>query len=168
MDVDIMVCNMRIKIDHSPNKYIRCYPMHCPRCGETLGVHGTYTRNVEPLDKPAPERYTFRVLECRPCMRTHREIPAWLIPYKRFSVEQYCFFLSEAEKDKAAGRAWCTPEAYRAMKMKKGFEKLKQDMIIDGIISLADLEQNHSLREETEMIIHRAVNNLSWKQQYFI
>ena len=51
MDVDIMVCNMRIKIDHSPNKYIRCYPMHCPRCGETLGVHGTYTRNVEFLDK---------------------------------------------------------------------------------------------------------------------
>ena len=168
MDVDIMVCNMRIKSDFFPRKYIRCCPVRCPRCGETLGVHGTYTRNVEFLDKAIPEIFTFRVLECRLCKKTHREIPAWLIPYKRMSVEQYCFFLSEAEEDKAAGRAWCTPEAYRAMKMKNGFEKLKNDMIVNGIISSADLQQNLSLREETEMIIHYAVNNLSWKQQYFI
>ena len=51
------------------------------------------------------------------------------------------------------------------MKMKNGFEKLKNDMIVNGIISSADLQQNLSLREETEMIIHYAVNNLSWKQQ---
>lgn len=56
----------------------------CPLCGGALGVRGTCRRKVYTM------RGTYilqlRVLYCCECGRTHRELPYFLIPYKRYST----------------------------------------------------------------------------------
>ena len=57
----------------------------CPVCGGKLRVHGTCTRKLHRKD--GAETYRLRVMECKKCGKTHRELPGWIVPYKRLDVE---------------------------------------------------------------------------------
>ena len=59
--------------------------IYCPICGGSLKVHGTCRRKL--ITKNGAEVYRLRVMECRRCGRTHRELPDEIIPYKRHNVE---------------------------------------------------------------------------------
>ena len=57
----------------------------CPICGGKLGVHGTCMRTLQRKDKT--EKYRLRVMECKKCGKTHRELPERIVPYKRMDAE---------------------------------------------------------------------------------
>ena len=60
----------------------------CPDCGKKLHVHGTCRRKVI---MPQGERtFILRVLACADCERTHRELPDFIIGYKRYSCDSIC------------------------------------------------------------------------------
>ncbi len=56
----------------------------CPLCGGTLDVRGTCRRKVYTMR--GAYILQLRVLYCCECRRTHRELPYFLIPYKRYSA----------------------------------------------------------------------------------
>lgn len=58
----------------------------CPICGERLSVHGTCLRKLR--TQSGTRKYRLRVMECRSCGRTHRELPREMVPYKRMSVSR--------------------------------------------------------------------------------
>ena len=37
-------------------------------------------------------------MQCRQCRKTHRELPDWIIPYKRCSAEMYAVIAEDNEK----------------------------------------------------------------------
>jgi len=57
----------------------------CPICGGPLKVRGTCRRKL--LTLAGPEVYRLRVMECKKCGRSHRELPDEVVPYKRHSVD---------------------------------------------------------------------------------
>lgn len=57
----------------------------CPLCGARLFSHGTCKRRVTTED--GLEIHHLRVLKCRNCKRTHRELPDTIIPYKHYGRE---------------------------------------------------------------------------------
>ena len=74
----------------------------CPCCSGDLFVRGTCRRKVrrftEHSDGQFPEIWYLRVMQCRQCRKTHRELPDWIIPYKRCSVEMYAEIAEGNEK----------------------------------------------------------------------
>lgn len=58
----------------------------CPVCGGELFVHGTCIRKVRRQN--GTEVYRLRVMGCKGCGRTHRELPAGMIPYKRMDADR--------------------------------------------------------------------------------
>lgn len=57
----------------------------CPACSGFLKVHGTCIRKVRLTDTVKVCR--LRVMECINCHRTHRELPDFIVPYKRYGTE---------------------------------------------------------------------------------
>ncbi len=57
----------------------------CPNCKGKLFFRGTCKRKLKTSEKDIELR--LRVLECRQCGRTHRELPNGIIPYKRYSAK---------------------------------------------------------------------------------
>ena len=78
---------------HRPHhlRYAEFVP--CPCCSGDLFVRGSCQRKVrritEHSDGELPEIWCLRVMQCRQCRKTHRELPDWIIPYKRCSAEMY-------------------------------------------------------------------------------
>lgn len=64
----------------------------CPCCGGNLFVHGTCKRHLKATGGNAILR--LRVMECRRCGATHREMPEGLVPYKHYSAEMLCAIFS--------------------------------------------------------------------------
>lgn len=60
----------------------------CPVCGAKLKVHGTCLRKLQTVN--GEKLYRLRVMECtnEGCQKTHRELPAGIIPYKRMDAEK--------------------------------------------------------------------------------
>lgn len=61
----------------------------CPVCGGKLQVHGTCLRCVRD-EQDRRQCLRLRVLSCKECGHTHRELPEGLVPYKRHSAESIC------------------------------------------------------------------------------
>ena len=87
---------------HRPHhlRYAEFVP--CPCCSGDLFVRGTCQRKVrritEHSDGEFPEIWCLRVMQCRQCRKTHRELPDWIIPYKRCSAEMYAEIAEDNEK----------------------------------------------------------------------
>ena len=58
----------------------------CPYCEGDLFVRGTCRRQAI-NSAGLKDHYRLRVLQCRNCRKTHRELPAPLVPYKRYDGE---------------------------------------------------------------------------------
>lgn len=65
----------------------------CPACGGELFVRGTCIRKAINSEGNT-EFYRLRVLQCRGCHKTHRELPNFLVPYKRYDREAIIKILS--------------------------------------------------------------------------
>jgi len=57
----------------------------CPICGGKLFVHGTCRRKC--ITPDGIVTFGLRVMECRKCHHTHRELPCGVVPYKRYCAE---------------------------------------------------------------------------------
>jgi len=69
----------------------------CPYCNGKLYVRGTCRRKV----RDAEDQCTvlrLRVLACRNCGKTHRELPEGVIPYKRYGSDAICKMKEHPEK----------------------------------------------------------------------
>ena len=60
----------------------------CPNCGGALAVRGTCIRKLR--KRYENQTFQLRVLECAVCGKTHRELPAEFVPYKRMDAELLC------------------------------------------------------------------------------
>lgn len=68
----------------------------CPCCGGELFTRGTCRRQA--INSAGDvDHYQLRVLQCRNCRRTHRELPSPLVPYKRYDGEAITRIKSEPE-----------------------------------------------------------------------
>ncbi len=69
----------------------------CPICGGTLFVHGTCKRKLR-TESDDIIILRLRVMECKECGKTHRELPEEIVPYKRHNAESICA-MQEAPRD---------------------------------------------------------------------
>lgn len=60
----------------------------CPVCGGRLRVRNTCHRKLRREEEC--RIYRLRVMICTTCGKTHRELPQWMIPYKRMDAALYC------------------------------------------------------------------------------
>ena len=74
---------------YKKNGYIYTYGEEiscCPDCGRKMYVHGTCRRKVRAFEDPDGTTLILRVLICRSCRKTHRELPDFISAYKRYST----------------------------------------------------------------------------------
>lgn len=62
----------------------------CPKCGKRMTVHGTCKRDIRTSEYPNGIVHVFRVLDCKPCNRSHREVPDFIVPHRRYSYDYMC------------------------------------------------------------------------------
>ncbi len=67
----------------------------CPDCGKRMKVHGTYERKLRTLQHPEGIRHVLRVLDCKECSRSHREVPDFIVPHKSYSYGYMCAVAKE-------------------------------------------------------------------------
>ena len=66
----------------------------CPYCDGELFVRGTCHRQAI-NSAGRTDHYILRVLQCRSCRKTHRELPSPLVPYKRYDGEAIMYIENE-------------------------------------------------------------------------
>lgn len=81
----------------------------CPCCGGNLGVRNTCSRTVV-LPDDSREHLQLRVMKCGECGRTHRELPAGIVPYKRHSAESICKMKEDSDGSTKKDSDECIPE----------------------------------------------------------
>lgn len=94
--------------------YENCEKPTCPLCGSRLFSHGTCKRRVTTED--GLEIHRLRVLKCRNCKRTHRELPDTIIPYKHYGRETISTIV--------AGKAKCGYEESTRYRLMQWFRAL--------------------------------------------
>lgn len=70
----------------------------CPDCGKKMKIHGTCKRNARTAAYPDGKKYVLRVLVCKFCKRTHRELPNFIVPYKGYSFDYMCAVAEKREE----------------------------------------------------------------------
>lgn len=65
----------------------------CPDCGERMRVHGTCRRKA--IISQKIKIFVLRVLACKKCRKTHRELPDFIIGYKRYSCDDFCEIIAD-------------------------------------------------------------------------
>lgn len=67
----------------------------CPDCGRRMKVHGTYERKLRTSRYPDGIQHVMRVLDCKPCRTSHREVPDFIVPRKSYSYDYMCAVVQE-------------------------------------------------------------------------
>ena len=70
----------------------------CPSCGKRMTVHGTCSRIIRTLEHPNGMVHMFRVLECKLCNRSHREVPDFIVPHRSYSYD-YMYVVAQGKTD---------------------------------------------------------------------
>ena len=70
----------------------------CPNCGTRMTVHGTCKRNIRTLEHPNGIVHVFRVLDCKLCNRSHREMPDFIVPHRSYSYD-YMYVVAQGKTD---------------------------------------------------------------------
>ena len=79
----------------------------CPVCGGELKVRGTCERKV--IRREGAQTCRLRVMECGNCGKTHRELPSFIVPYKRMDAEilsEVAEISEEEHLEKAESSTW--------------------------------------------------------------
>lgn len=133
----------------------------CPICGGMLRVHGTCVRKVRHADRVYQCR--LRVMECRVCGKTHRELPEGIVPYKRLSLDSLCE-IAEAPED----RYCCETSTWLRVKAwVKWFlwyaENILQGLHVSGP-AFAAIRPGGTLRRQLTHFVRLVVNSGNWLQ----
>lgn len=75
----------------------------CPICGGRLKVHGSCRRKLQ-IASTDTIIYHLRVMKCRECGKTHRELPDGVIPYKRMSSDFFTEIATVPAESRLTGR----------------------------------------------------------------
>jgi hypothetical protein len=95
-------------------------PDHCPQCQapQALVGHGSYRRTLVDVEFDGVIRV--RRYRCRACRRTVSVLPAFALPYLRFSVALLARFLTARLRDGATLRTAATAAAQPQMPYQRG------------------------------------------------
>ena len=135
----------------------------CPVCSGKLKVHGTCRRKF--IRRGGAQVYRLRVMECRECGRTHRELPDFAVPYKRMDVEM----LSEVAEDEGHGRMAKSESStrHRVRTWVLWFLRYARNVQSGLCISMPDLPtipDGGPLRRRLAYFVRLVVNSGNWVQ----
>lgn len=131
----------------------------CPICGGTLNVRSTCVRKVR--KEGTAQRLRLRVMKCRICQKTHREIPDDVIPYKRTSLTDFCEIAAEGIDEYP-----CDTSTWQRMKAWLSWflafaRSVERSLVYSGLL-LATKAAGDSLRAETAYFVRLVVNSGNW------
>lgn len=133
----------------------------CPICGGSLKVHGTCTRKVRHGDHTY--QYHLRVLKCCCCGKTHRELPAGIVPYKRYGLDSLCEIAEATETQHT-----CETSTWLRIRFWLAWFLWYAQNIMDGLIAAGHLpaafHPGRSLRQRTASFVRLVANSGNWVQ----
>ena len=133
----------------------------CPVCGGALKVHGTCIRKVRQGDHT--HQYHLRVMECRCCGKTHRELPEGIIPYKRHGLNSLCEIAEATETQHT-----CETSTWLRIRFWLAWFLWSAQNIMEGLIAAGQIpvtfHPGHSLRRRTASFVRLAANSGNWEQ----
>ena len=132
----------------------------CPVCGGELYVRGTCRRGLRQPDE-TKNVYRLRVLGCRDCGRSHRELIEEIVPYKRHSVDAICT-MQENPKE-------CLPEPSVRLRViawlcwfLRYAAQVKESLRLTGVYVTEP--PGESLRRRLMCFVRIVVNSGNWAQ----
>ena len=133
----------------------------CPVCGGALKVHGTCTRRVWYGEER--RNYRLRVMECRCCGKTHRELPEGIVPYKRHGLNSLCEIAEATESQYT-----CESSTWLRIRFWLAWFLWYAQNIMEGLIASEQLPKTfhpgHSLYRRTASFVRLVVNSGNWEQ----
>lgn len=89
--------------------------VRCPDCGGNLRVRNTCHRKLRTAQ--GIEVYRLRVMGCLGCGKTHRELPHWMVPYKRMDASSLASIAQAPQKEhlrQASTNTWLRVKGWMA------------------------------------------------------
>lgn len=133
----------------------------CPVCGGALKVYGTCIRKVRQGDHT--HQYHLRVMECRCCGKTHRELPEGIIPYKRHGLNSLCEIAEATETQHT-----CETSTWLRIRFWLAWFLWYAQNIMEGLIAAGQIpvtfHPGHSLRRRTASFVRLVANSGNWEQ----
>jgi len=139
----------------------------CPICGGELKVHGTCKRKLETEDGENL-LYRLRVMECKQCGRTHRELPAGRIAgYKHKSIP-FLVKISEAKHSEhlkyAETSTWCRICLWMSWFLRYT-QMIQESLILRGLLAKTKYV-GKSIAGQTAYFVRLVTNSGNWVQQW--
>ena len=104
-----------------------------------------------------------RVMECRHCGKTHRELPEGLVPYKRHDLNSLCEIAEATETQHT-----CETSTWLRIRFWLAWFLWYAQNVLDGLITAgqmsATFSPGHSLRRRTASFVRLVVNSGNWEQ----
>ena len=131
----------------------------CPICTGRLKVHGTCLRKLRNSD--GEMIFRLRVMECRSCGRTHRELPAQMVPYKRTDVNGIANIADVAPSEHLTV---CETSTWKRVVSWVRWFLWYAQKIQEGLFSLATDFSGQTLAEQLAYNVRLVVNSGNWIQ----
>lgn len=131
----------------------------CPICAGRLKVHGTCLRKLRNADGEVVFR--LRVMESRSCGRTHRELPARMIPYRRTDVNGIANIADVAPSEHLTV---CETSTWKRVVSWVRWFLWYTQKIQEGLSSLATDFSGQTLAEQLAYDVRLVVNSGNWIQ----
>lgn len=131
----------------------------CPVCSGALQVRGTCIRKVRKED--TTQKLRLRVMKCRSCRKTHREIPNDIIPYKRTGLTDFCEIAEAGPEDYP-----CDTSTWQRMKQWLSWflayaRSVEQSLVSSGLLT-ATRTADDSLSSRTAYFVRLVANSGNW------
>ena len=161
LQIVISVAQYEVTRNNGKTKIIGKESLSCPVCGGKLSVHGTCVRKVRYTN--GVEILQLRVMKCRDCGKTHRELPEFVVPYKRNSLNLLCE-IAEAPEDSypCETSTWLRVKAWIAWFFSYARNVWRGLCVSDPTLTAA--ETGGCLRQQLMHFVRLVVNSGNWVQ----
>ena len=132
----------------------------CPVCGGKLKQRGTCLRKVREENETVV--YSLRVMECTKCGKTHRELPFWVVPYKRIAAPVLSDIARSDNKnlEKAEGSTWHRIKEWITWFLNYAMNVLQALLVSDAHIQT--VPTGASLCKKLEYFVRLVANSGRW------
>ena len=131
----------------------------CPICGGELNVRGTCIRKVR--KEGTTQSLRLRVMKCRNCQKTHREIPDDIIPYKRTGLTNFCE-IAEAEATDYPSDTSTWQRMKRWLSWFLAFARsVERGLVCFGLLATT-MDTGNPLRVQTVYFVRLVINSGNW------
>lgn len=134
----------------------------CPDCGGDLRVRSTCHRKLRTAQ--GIEVYRLRVMGCLGCGKTHRELPNWMVPYKRMDASCLVSIAQAPQKEhlrQASTNTWLRVKRWMAWFLQYAQKVISSQNIQPGTWPSAPQ------RERFCHLVRLLVNRGRWPQHRF-